>query len=45
VDRRHARIAKEVVICREGNPSTLNIADIEELWSRPRVLDGDEALF
>jgi len=35
VDRRHARIAKEVVICREGIPSTLNIADIEELWSRP----------
>jgi SAM-dependent methyltransferase len=35
VDRRQARIAKEVVICREGNPSTLNVADIEELWSRP----------
>jgi SAM-dependent methyltransferase len=35
VERRDARIAKVPVIYRDGTPSTLNITDVEELWSRP----------
>jgi hypothetical protein len=37
--RENARVAGEVVILREGEPSTLRIGDIKQLWSSPEFRD------